>query len=163
MYGLFIVMANKTKIVITGPAASGKDYLKNVFANKGFLAGVLDTTRPIRKGEKDGVDYYFKSEENFGKIDYLFSYSYNNWWYGLRKGEWKNKDVFVLTPEYINMLHDKNIHNFVVIYLKIPFWARLFRLLKRNDVDSVFRRMNADRKQFKGFNKQNILIRNLNF
>ena len=156
-------MLDPTQIVITGPAASGKDYLKNVFAKKGFSHGVLDTTRPIRKGEHNGVDYYFKNNEDFSQSDYLFSYTYNNWHYGLKKTEWETKNVFVLTPEYINMLKEKGISNFIVIYLKTPFLTRLFRLIKRNDVDSVFRRMNSDRKQFKGFKQQDILVKSSKF
>lgn len=156
-------MSDTTKIVITGPAASGKDYLKNVFVEKGFSAGIFETTRPKRKGEVDGVDYYFTNEPRLFSDDYILSRFYNNWLYGLKKSEWETKDVFVLTPEYINMLKEKGISNFIVIYLKTPFLTRLFRLLKRNDVDSVFRRMNSDRKQFRGFKQQDILIKSSKF
>lgn len=58
-------------VVLTGPSAAGKD---SVLARlKPLLPGahfaVTATTRAPRPGERDGVDYYFVSEEEFKRME----------------------------------------------------------------------------------------------
>ena len=50
---------------VMGKSSSGKDtvYKKLKEQYKEFRLIVPYTTRPIREGEKDGVEYYFVSEE----------------------------------------------------------------------------------------------------
>jgi guanylate kinase len=54
-------------IVISGPSGAGKTtLLKELFDRcEGLTASVSATTRPPRPGERDGVDYYFLSPEEF--------------------------------------------------------------------------------------------------
>ena len=56
-------------IAICGKSASGKDTLAKAFieGGYGFTNIVSDTTRPPRKGERDGIDYNFLSVEKFQK------------------------------------------------------------------------------------------------
>ena len=58
-------MKKNKRIIIVGKAASGKDFLKKKFKEKGFKLDVSYTTRPIRTGEIEGEDYYYKSKEDF--------------------------------------------------------------------------------------------------
>ena len=55
--------------IISGPAGSGKttliDRLHQEFPE--MIKNISYTTRPIREGEADGVDYFFISEEQFEK------------------------------------------------------------------------------------------------
>jgi len=52
--------------VLSGPAGSGKDTLLNEFFRLGGAAKTISaTTRAPREGERDGVDYYFMSREEF--------------------------------------------------------------------------------------------------
>lgn len=68
---------------VMGKSSSGKDtvYKKLKEQYKGFRLIVPYTTRPIREGEKDGVEYYFVDPEQFramkedGKV--IESRSYN--------------------------------------------------------------------------------------
>ena len=68
---------------VMGKSSSGKDtvYKKLKEQYKEFRLIVPDTTRPIREGEKDGVEYYFVDPEQFramkedGKV--IESRSYN--------------------------------------------------------------------------------------
>jgi len=56
--------------VISGPSGSGKTSLaKEVCEELGDKAyfSISTTTRPIREGEKDGVDYFFVTKEEFLK------------------------------------------------------------------------------------------------
>lgn len=58
-------------LTICGKSAVGKDtlakFLTKYFLTKGLFAHnmISVTTRPPRKGEVDGVDYYFKTEKEF--------------------------------------------------------------------------------------------------
>jgi len=53
--------------VVSGPSGSGKTSLCKVLCEElqGFFLSVSTTTRPMREGEVDGVDYHFVSRENF--------------------------------------------------------------------------------------------------
>ncbi len=54
-------------IVISGPSGVGKQTIAKELLNlmPDLEVSVSATTRPIRKGEKDGVDYFFLSKEDF--------------------------------------------------------------------------------------------------
>ena len=56
--------------VISGPSGVGKDALieKLVARDPGIRRSVSYTTRPPRKGERDGVDYSFVSREVFERL-----------------------------------------------------------------------------------------------
>lgn len=64
-------MANRGKLfVLTGPSGVGKgtvvqDVLKNV---DNIYLSISATTRERREGEKEGVNYFFKTKEEFQKI-----------------------------------------------------------------------------------------------
>lgn len=56
---------------LIGPSSSGKDtiYKKIMQVRGSVLEKVIPyTTRPIRDGEKDGIQYYFKDENSFQKM-----------------------------------------------------------------------------------------------
>lgn len=57
-------------IVVSGPSGAGKStVLARVLAEVERLRfSVSHTTRPPRPGEQEGVQYYFVSEERFGKL-----------------------------------------------------------------------------------------------
>ena len=81
-------------IIIAGPSGAGKGTVrKEVMKNKklNLVFSISLTTRAKRKGEKDGVDYYFVSEKKFKdaikKGDLL---EYNNYvgnYYGTSKSQ----------------------------------------------------------------------------
>ena len=54
--------------VVSAPSGTGKTTLcANVRQTPDLVYSVSCTTRPIRKGEKDGADYFFLSREKFEK------------------------------------------------------------------------------------------------
>ena len=53
------------RIIICGHSGSGKDYLLKGLIKKGFEYRPKSTTRPMRKGEKNGVDYTYYNNEDF--------------------------------------------------------------------------------------------------
>ncbi len=57
-------------VVISGPSGCGKTTIckELIKRNKNFVFSVSYTTRPKRKGEVNGKDYYFVSKEEFFKL-----------------------------------------------------------------------------------------------
>ena len=52
--------------VVSGPSGSGKTTLcRNLAQRPGFVFSISCTTRPPRKGEINGIDYYFLAEDEF--------------------------------------------------------------------------------------------------
>jgi guanylate kinase len=59
---------NKKPLIILGPSGVGKDTIINMFLKKYpeiFYKLVSFTTRKIRKGEKEGIDYFYITKEKF--------------------------------------------------------------------------------------------------
>jgi guanylate kinase len=150
----------KGKIIIVGPGGSGKDYLRKKFTARGFRYGVSFTSRPPRDGEEDGVDYFFR-DENFFEVNkdiFLEVQIFNGWYYGISKGEFEEKDLFILSPAGLRSLSKEDRERSMVIYLKPPEGIRIQRLSERNDADSLQRRIFADRKDFSDFCDYDIII-----
>lgn len=77
-----IVAENKV-IVITGAAGTGKTTVQKYLLKEFGLKRVLThTTRPMRAGEQNGVDYYFEDDESFERNHYLERVSYSGYQYG---------------------------------------------------------------------------------
>jgi guanylate kinase len=56
-------------VTITGPSASGKSVLESMLVERGFGKVVSHTTRTPRPGERDGIDYYFVTREQFDSMN----------------------------------------------------------------------------------------------
>jgi guanylate kinase len=56
--------------IISAPSGAGKSTLVELLLsqNKQLFFSISHTTRPPRPGEVNGVEYFFVSEENFGKM-----------------------------------------------------------------------------------------------
>ena len=81
-------------LVVVGPSGVGKDTLMQKVFDKHpsiFKKGVTHTSRKMRKGEKEGYNYYYVTEEEFLKMkdeDKLVEFNYyNKNYYGLSKME----------------------------------------------------------------------------
>jgi guanylate kinase len=57
-------------VVLTGPSGAGKDSILNALRerNTPYHFTVTATTRAPREGERDGVDYYFVTREEFERM-----------------------------------------------------------------------------------------------
>jgi len=60
---------NGVVLVLSGPSGAGKSSLINAIINDigDYYFSISTTTRPMRKGEEEGVHYYFVSKEEFQK------------------------------------------------------------------------------------------------
>lgn len=155
-----------TKIIIVGKGGSGKDYLRKKLQAKGFKYGISCTSRPPRPTEKDGVDYKFTSTEFFEKYPQYFYevVKFNGWYYGTLNRDFKESDVFIMTPGGISKLKPEDREKALVIYLNPDKEVIAKRLSERNDLDdAIQRRMAADEEDFKDFKDYDIMITNPNF
>ena len=78
-------------LVFSGPSGSGKSSIINNLLTEldNATVSISTTTRPIRKGEVDGVDYNFVSQSEFKELlenDQFLEYEkVHNYYYGTRK------------------------------------------------------------------------------
>lgn len=152
------------RIIITGPAASGKDVLRKRLEANGFIYAKPYTTRPKREGETD-ADYTFISDDEFAYMSsiplFVVNGEYNGWRYGITMSDYMGSNLAVLTPEYIVMLKQMGLmENCFTILLMPDEKVRWKRLWERHDADSADRRIEADRQQFKDFTCYDVIITN---
>lgn len=129
-------------IVISGPSGAGKTTLiRKVVKRIPTLAfSTSATTRPIRKGEREGVDYFYISEEIFKRL--IESDSFIEWakvhgnLYGTLKYHIdelikREKDVVLDVDEQgAHQIKEKNIPT-ILIYILPPSIEELEKRLKK--------------------------------
>ena len=152
-----------------GKSSSGKDTLyKEVRQRCPELKTVtLYTTRPIREGEKDGVEYFFvtdsvlKEYEEKNRVIELRSYPtmYGDWKYAtVDDGQvnLKESDYLIIgtLESYEKLRAYYGEENLVPVYIEVEDGERLNRALLRERAqtnpkyDEVCRRFLADQKDF---------------
>ena len=153
---------NKYRIIaICGKSAAGKDtFLQYMKELKDTHEIISCTTRPMREGEIDGVNYYFLTLEEFAAKDCMGEMleisEFRNWYYGTPISS-LNQDkinIGVFNPAgIVNLLKDDRIQLYVVQVIANDK-TRLLRSLHREecpDVDEIVRRYMTDKKDFEDF------------
>lgn len=70
-------------IVITGATGTGKTTVSAYLRDNYRIHRVMThTTRPARKGEKNGVDYYFETPASFATKHFIEKVTYAGYEYG---------------------------------------------------------------------------------
>ncbi|GAX04167.1 guanylate kinase [Secundilactobacillus pentosiphilus] len=73
----------KHVIVITGATGTGKTTVSTYLKTEYQIPRIIThTTRPMRPGEKNGIDYYFETDASFASNHYLESVTYAGYQYG---------------------------------------------------------------------------------
>ena len=154
-------------VVISGPSGVGKGTVHQKLINEygGYELSVSVTTRPPREGEKEGVDYFYRTKEQFDELvrqDAFVEYAsrYGNC-YGTLKSEAEritsNHHHMVLDIEYDGALNIKRIYpDAVMIFLLPPSLAVLReRILGRGSesVDTLNTRFGAAVAEMEGYAK----------
>lgn len=152
-----------------GKSSSGKDTIyKDIRKDLPELKTLtLYTTRPMREGEKDGVEYYFVTDEILekyreeGKIIELRTYQtvYGDWKYATIDDGQINLDendyLMIGTLEsYIKTKEYYGNENLIPLYIEVEDKERLMRAIVREQqqdhpgYEEVCRRFLADQKDF---------------
>ena len=157
---------NKNKrIILVGKAASGKDFLKRKFGERGFNLDVSYTTRPIREGEFKGIDYNFISEKDFDlkiKHDGFYEWAqHGDYKYGTGSGEWNNCDVFIMETHGISEITPEDRKSCFIIFINPPEEIRQERLRESRGwtEENIAHRTNMDNEKFKDFNDYDMVIK----
>lgn len=151
--------------VLAGRSAAGKNAVADELIKRGHRRCVTYTSRPMRSGEIDGVDYYFVTDEKFSELmeesffaEYISYDTVNGkWWYGTAATDFEEEDdddkkFIILTPEGIRQAELVLGNKPKVIYVFANRRTILERLRKRgDDPDEVVRRIKQDEEDFKGF------------
>ena len=147
-------------LALMGPSGSGKDtVLKEVLKKnpKEFNKIINCTTRPMREGEVDGVDYFFVSPETFAEqvlnFDMIEATNFNDWFYGTSKDALVNDaiNIGVFSPEAVEALLESSEIELMVLELAVSDKTRLLRQLNREanpNVHEIIRRFKADEEDF---------------
>ena len=146
-------------IALIGEAGSGKDTLmRNVLKVRPGLHEIVScTTRPMREGEQEGINYFYLTKEAFAEKvlngEMFEATSFNGWFYGTAKQSMDETvvNIGVFNPEGIEALLESNEVDVTVYYVRATDKNRLLRQLNREnkpDVDEIIRRFKADREDF---------------
>jgi guanylate kinase len=160
------------KIIIVGPSGCGKDFLLKGLIEKGERYEPKITTRPMREGEINGIDYNFVTEEDFNKMyekDLIKAHQHfriknKDWFYAITKENFNNNNLFIMTPHELSFISPEERKGCFVVFIDIPEDIRKQRILERNDnSDSVDRRIFADRIDFRYFGDYDMKVCDPNF
>ena len=163
-------------IVVSGPSGAGKDTIckKLIEENSNIFMSVSMTTRKPRKNEKEGVDYYFVTNDVFeSKIKeniFLEHASYNGNYYGTPKDkvfEMLNmgKDVILILDINGALNVKKMIPSAIFIFIMPPDMETLKnRLIERNTEprEKVLQRFIASYNEINNYQKYNYVVVNDN-
>lgn len=149
-------------IVLSGPSGVGKGTVRQAIFSKGerdFIYSISATTRQRREGEVDGVDYFFKTREEFEdmiKNDQLLEYTeYVGNYYGtpvdyVQKTIDAGKDIFLEIEVQGAMQVKRRCPEAVLIFIMPPSFDVLKnRLIGRNteNEEAIAKRLNAAQKE----------------
>ena len=159
-------------IALIGEAGSGKDYImKQVLAAAPdrFNEIISCTTRPMREGEQEGVNYYYLTNEEFYQKrknnEMLETSCFNSWGYGTSINALSEDklNIGVFNPDGIrSLLNNSNVE--VIVYrVMCKDKTRLLRQLNRENnpnVDEIIRRFGTDKKDFSNLGFEYIKLPN---
>lgn len=152
------------KIVLCGASCSGKTTIKQRLVEKGLKPGVSYTTREMRDGEEDGVDYRFVTKDRFSELIQQGSFfEYDDTFddhYGTSNEDFENCDVFILTPQAVEKLKATGlISRCTIVYLTAPIHVRIKRATERGDsIGKILQRISNDSAVFAAFTDYDICL-----
>ncbi len=141
-------------IVLAGASASGKtEVAKLLSARYGVNKVITTTTRPMRLGEVDGIDYYFVSRERFQEMidnDEFIEYTiFNEHYYGSTKDSIEINKCVVIDPKGLESYLSLNDPSIVTFLLISSEETRYERMMNRGDnLEDAQKRIIHDRTAF---------------
>lgn len=125
-------------IILVGASASGKTEVAKLLARKyGISKAITHTTRAMRTNERNGVDYFFVSFDEFDKLKkenaFVETTTYNQNNYGTSKQQISDSKVLIVDPNGLKAFTSLNDPRIITFYLDASEEIRLERMLQRGD------------------------------
>ena len=161
----------KKIFALLGYSSVGKDtILKQVLKDMDNVKPIISTTtRPMRKGETEGVEYYFIDDTEFFRrgTDFVEQRIYHTkvkengiekdatWRYGIERAELEKDDYLIVIVDSVGYKELKNYvgnNKIVPIFISAPQEELKARALARGDLEAeVDRRLKDDYERFMDF------------
>lgn len=161
----------KKIFALLGYSSVGKDtILKQVLKDMDDVKPIISTTtRPMRKGETEGVEYYFIDDKTFMEkgTDFVEQRIYHTkvkengveknatWRYGIERMELEKDDYLIVIVDSVGYKELKNYvgnNKIVPIFISAPQEELKARALARGDLEAeVDRRLKDDYERFMDF------------
>ena len=161
----------KKIFALLGYMGVGKDtILKQVLKDMDDVKPIISTTtRPMRKGETEGVEYYFIDDTEFFRrgTDFVEQRIYHTkvkengvekdstWRYGIERAELEKDDYLIVIVDSVGYKELKNYvgnNKIVPIFISAPQEELKARALARGDLEAeVDRRLKDDYERFMDF------------
>ncbi len=143
------------RIILVGPSASGKNFIREKFKQRGYKVDCSYTSRPPREGEKEGEDYYFIGDEfpyRISQNEFYEYVQYGPYWYGTGMREWNTSEVFIMETDGVNLISPKERKHCVIIYVNTTKFTRIKRMKARGwNANKIYERLAVDEQKFKDF------------
>lgn len=151
---------------LLGQAGAGKDAVMKELIKKGYKRIVSHTTRPMRPGEKEGVNYYFHKSTNEAKNEFnlkTYHSALGDWcywfeWDDIKKAA-ESDDVFLTIADVTGSRKLEEL-GAKLIYVYAPTHIRMERYYDREsksdnpNYKEVLRRLIQDSKDFDTFDHE---------
>ena len=161
----------KKIFALLGYMGVGKDtILKQVLKDMDDVKPIISTTtRPMRKGETEGVEYYFIDDTEFFRrgTDFVEQRIYNTkvkengvekdatWRYGIERVELEKDDYLIVIVDSVGYKELKNYvgnNKIIPIFISAPQEELKARALARGDLEAeIDRRLKDDYERFMDF------------
>lgn len=165
-----VFMRGKRMIIIVGASGSGKTTVGNKLEERGIPRLITSTTRPMRKDEVDGVDYYFLTDDEIAEVAFVEQTRYNGFTYGLSV---QSIEEGLANHDCVSIVMDKNGARAVkamypnetyVVYLAVTEEQMVERMMQRGETMATIqeRVLHAEQTgEFDHFKEADIRLENL--
>jgi len=147
-------------LVLLGKTSTGKDTILKEITKLGLKPIVSYTTRPMRNGEVDGINYHYIDKSQFRRMKlqgfFAETTSYNvatggTWYYGSALKDMNDDAIVILNPKGLRtLIENQDVHPISFLITAKEETLRE-RLAKRGDnPEEAERRLKADAEDFSG-------------